>query len=457
MFKRSTVALRIAVMLAIILAFGANISAKAADPVTLTITVSGNELKWVTNTIKPAFEKKMADAGTPVTVNIIDQGNISGENFKQQLALDLKVGKGSDLFSFDGFWLPEFVDGGLLKPLDTLVGADVANWEGWKQIPASLQSILGYNGKVYGVPRGTDARVIWYNKNILEKAGLPRDGWQPKSWAELLDAARAIKKSSPDVTPFQLNAGTAMGEASTLQGYMMALLGAGHHIYDFDQKKWIVSSPAILDTLNLYNTIYNADKLGEPRWQMVKNGRDLSFEAFSKGKVGMLVEGDFLWRSVLPPTGGTFAMADRDKAVGFALMPAKEAGKGYKAQNFVTISGGTGYLINPNTKSPKEAWAMLTFMYSKDQLAELQKLEPRIRARLDVPVTGDETMTRMVKDALPLTTIRPQLPAYNKVSEQVQVMTERVVSGEMTPQQAMDAYAKAVTDIVGKDNAVTLK
>jgi hypothetical protein len=28
-------------------------------------------------------------------------------------------------------------------------------------------------------------------------------------------------------------------------------------------------------------------------------------------------------------------------------------------------------------------------------------------------------------------------------------MTERVVSGEMTPQQAMDAYAKAVTAAVG--------
>ena len=299
--------------------------------------------------------------------------------------------------------------------------------------------------------------MIWYNKDIIEKAGYPRDTFQPTSWAELLDAARKIKATSPDVTPFQLNAGTAMGEAATLQGYSMAILGAGEHVYDFEQKKWIVSSPAILDTLNLYNTVYNTDGLGDPRWQLVKNGRDQSFQAFSEGKVGMLIEGDYLWRSILIPKGGDFPMSDRDTKVGFAKMPAEAPGKGYRGQDFVTISGGTGYVINPNSKAVKESWALLTFMYSKDQLLELQKLEPRIRARLDVPVTGDDVMSKMVTDVLPLTTIRPQLPAYGKVSEQIQLMTERVVSGEMTPQQAMEAYATAVTEIVGADNVITVK
>jgi len=31
-------------------------------------------------------------------------------------------------------------------------------------------------------------------------------------------------------------------------------------------------------------------------------------------------------------------------------------------------------------------------------------------------------------------------------------MTERVVTGQMTPEQALDAYAKAVTDLVGQAN-----
>jgi multiple sugar transport system substrate-binding protein len=426
----------------------------AQDPVTLTIGgVSGVELEWLTNTVKPAFEEQMAAAGTPVTVEIPDNGNVSGEDQKQQYVLDLSVGEGADVMTFDGFWLPEFVDGGLLTPLTELVGEEVTAWEGWEQIPAELQNILGYNGNIYGVPRGTDVRVIWYNRDVFEQAGLPREGWQPTSWEELLEAGRAIKENVADVVPLQLNAGTAMGEASTLQGYLMALLGTGHHIYDMELGKWIIRSQGILDTLNLYNTIYIDEALGDARWQQVENGRDLSFEAFSQGQVGMLVEGDFLWRSVLVE-GGTFPMENRDETVGFALMPAQEPGSGYNGQDFVTISGGTGFVINPNTENPQLAWQLLSTMFSKESLEALQALQPRIRARLDVPVTGDEVMSSLAADGLPLTTIRPQLPAYNQVSEQARIMTGRVVSGEMTPEEALDAYATAVTEIVGEENVI---
>src|SRR5690606_7897416 len=148
--------------------------------------------------------------------------------------------------------------------------------------------------------RGTDARVIWYRTDLFEQAGLPVD-WQPTSWEELLDAARTIKAELPDVVPFQLNAGIAMGEATSMQGYLMALLGAGHHIYDAEAGKWIVSSPAILDTLNLYKTIYIDEELGDLGFQLRQNGRDQSFEGFSQGTVAMLVEGDYLWRGPIAP------------------------------------------------------------------------------------------------------------------------------------------------------------
>jgi len=36
-------------------------------------------------------------------------------------------------------------------------------------------------------------------------------------------------------------------------------------------------------------------------------------------------------------------------------------------------------------------------------------------------------------------------------------MTERVVSGEMSPEEAMDAFAEAVTEIAGAENVKTLE
>lgn len=449
MVKRSTFIL-IVVLLATLLT--GNVLAQDTIELSIGGVSSGPELDWLIEVVKPEFEAMMAEEGKTVNVNIVE---FIGDDARQQLVLDLGVGEGADILAFDGFWLPEFVEGGLLQPLTQVVGEEAMEWEGWEVTPEGLRDILGFNGEVYGIARGTDARVIWYRSDLLEEAGLPAD-WQPASWEELLDAARTIKENLDGVVPLQLNAGTAMGEATTMQGYLMALLGAGHHIYDFDENKWIVSSPAILDTLRLYETIYVTEELGDPRYQLAQNGRDQSFEAFANGEVAMLVEGDFFWRGPLAPESGNFAMENRDEVVKFAFMPAQEPGAGFNDQDFVTISGGTGFVLNPNTDHPQEAWQLLTYMFSREALEGLQELQPRIRARTDVPVTGDETMSRIASEVLPLTTIRPQLPAYNQVSAEAQLMTERVVSGEMSPEEAMQAYDEAVTALVGEDNVIRI-
>ncbi len=422
-------------------------------PVTLSLIcrcvaggVNANTVKWLTEYVTPKFQDAQKAAGKTVTVNLVQFGG-SDEELKARYALDLKAGSGSDVMAFDGFWVPEFVEGGLLKSLDTVASAKVNDWEGWKQIPDAVQDLLRFQGKRFGIPIGTDARAIWYRKDVLKTAGIA-DPWQPKSWDDILVAARAIKKASPDVFPIQINAGTAMGEATTLQGWYMVVLGTGANVYNFDTSKYIVKGQPVLDALSFYKKIYIDEQLGDARLQLLKDGRDRSFLAFRDGKIAMLVEGDFLWRSVL--AGGSTKLDNKDQLVSFAKMPAMAPGKGIRKQDFVTASGGVGYALNPNTKNPASAWDFLSFMFSKASLDYIQTFEPRIRARVDVAVPNEPVMTALAKELLPFTMIRPPDAAYSKtVSPAIQLMTERIVSGEMTPQQAMDAYAKTVTDAVG--------
>lgn len=416
--------------------------------------VNNNLVLWLRTYVVPRFESTSRMAGTPVKITLIEFGG-SDEALKQQYALDLRVRRGPDVMFFDQFWVPEFVAGGLMKPLRDIVGPELDEWEGWSQIPSSIRALFEFEGKLYGVPGGTDVRQIFYRKDLLRQAGLP-ENWQPKNWTELLNAARQIKQRLPDVTPLQINAGTAMGEATTLQGWFMVLLGAGSHVYDFQARKWIVRSQAILDALTFYKTVYVDEGLGDARLQLLVGGRDRSFVLFRDGKIAMLVEGDFFWRSVLTPGTGSVPLATRNEVVSWAKMPSKESGKGYRNQDFVTASGGFGVILNPNTRSAKAAWQLLQTMFSQRALLEFQKIEPRIRPRADVPVTGDPVMSEMAKQLLPLTTVRPSLPEYPRVSVEMQRMTERVISGEMSPQQAMEAYARAVTEIVGSANTVDL-
>ncbi len=447
----------IALMLVAMLAGTITPSAFAQDEIKLTITcrcvadgVNASQVTWLKDYVIPNFEAAMAAEGKNVTVELVEFGG-SDEELKQQYALDLGAGGGYDVMGFDGFWVPEFVDAELLKPLNQIAGDAVNQWDGWGHISPGIQSILGYQGELYGIASGTDVRQIFYRSDIFENAGIDLP-WQPTTWEDILATAHQLKDAGVE-SPIQLDAGTAMGEATTMQGWFMALLGAGEHMYDFDQGKWIVSSPAILDALNLYKTIYVDDELGDARMQLVADGRDQSFAAFAEGKIAILVEGDWFWRSAIL---SQMDQATRDEVVTWAEMPAEEPGMGYRGQDFVTISGGTGWVLNPNTKNPAEAWALLAFMSSQDAQMKWEESNPKINFRDDVPVAGDPVMSAMAEALLPLTTVRPMLPDYPKISYEAQLMTERVVSGEMSPAEAMAAYAEAVTEIAGADNVITI-
>ncbi len=447
----------VALILITLLAGMIDTSAFAQDEIKLTITcrcvtdgVNAQLVTWLKDYIIPNFQESMAAEGKNVTVELVEFGG-SDEEIKQQYALDLGAGGGYDVFAFDGFWVPEFVDAELLKPLDQVAGDVVNEWEGWDHIAPGIQAILGYQGQRYGIAAGTDVREIFYRRDIFENAGITLP-WQPTSWEDVLATARTLKDAGVEF-PIQLDAGTAMGEATTMQGWFMALLGAGEHMYDFDQAKWIVSSPAILEALNFYKTIYVDEKLGDARMQLVADGRDQSFAAFAEGKIAMLVEGDWFWRSAIL---NQMDQATRDEVVAWAKMPAVQPGMGYKGQDFATISGGTGWVLNPNTKNPAEAWALLAFMSGKDAQLKWEEMNPRINFRDDVPVAGDDVMSAMANELLPITTVRPMLPDYPKISYEAQLMTERVVSGEMSPEEAMQAYADAVTEIAGADNVIII-
>ncbi|TCU15353.1 extracellular solute-binding protein [Rhizobium sullae] len=414
--------------------------------------VNSGTAEWIQNKIIPAFTEKMKAEGKDVTVKLTQFGG-EDEQLTQQLALDFSTAAGPDISAFDGFLIPSFVQGGLLKPLEDIAGSEVNNWEGWSHIGDGIKALMSYQGKPYGIALGTDARMIFVRKDLFQKAGLDADSWQPKSWDELLETARKIKAANPDSFPLQLNAGVSMGEATTMQGYWMALLGTGEQVTD-ENGKYIVASQGILDTLKLYKTIYVDDKLGDQRAQLLADGRNRTFANFRDGKTAMLVEGDWFYRSVTAP-GAEFAVADRDKVMTWKKMPASQPGKGLRGQDFVTVSGGTGFVINPHTDAPKESWELLSFMNSKEQLTAFQEIQPAIRIRDDVAIPNSPFLTETAKSLLPITTARPNDANYNKVSTEIQRMTESVVSGEMSPEDAMAQYRAAVIAIVGEDNTVS--
>jgi multiple sugar transport system substrate-binding protein len=427
-----------------------------AKDVTMTITsnseVGGkNDLsaQWIENWVIPEFTKQQKAKGVTVSVKHDGTGVDDGE-YKAKIALDFNTDIGGDVVELDGIWLGEFAQGGQIRPLDDVVGKDkVDAWDGWGQIPDAVQTLGEFEDRRYGVPVGTDGRVIFFNKKLFAQVGLP-DDWQPTSWDEITAAAVSLKQL-PGVTPIQLNAGTAMTEATTMQGVLPLLAGAGAEIHQ--DGKWQGATENIRAVLDFYQQVYRGN-LGDPLLAQEAKGRDKSFELFAQNKIGMLFESDYFWRSVVDPTVGVAKMADRDTAVGWAKIPARAPGSGVGEQDFVSMSGGSVRVVNPRTKYPQQAWELLQFMNSaeatKARLGDTAQVTQREDVNEEV-LENDPMLGFIAEEVLPITRYRPGLAEYPKVSAALQQATADIIAGK-SADEAAAAYEDALVKEVGEDN-----
>ena len=433
-------------------------SARNADAKDVTLTITSNSVaggkndlgaRWVTDWVIPEFTKAQKAKGVNVTVSY-DGTGVDDADYKAKIALDFGTDIGGDIVEIDGIWLGEFAQGGQVRPLDDVVGKDKTDgWDGWEQIPDAVEALGEFEGKRYGIPVGTDGRVLFFNKKLFAQVGLPAD-WQPESWDDITAAAVSLK-SLPGVTPLQLNAGTAMTEATTMQGVLPLLAGTGAEINQ--DGKWQGDTKNVKDVLDFYQQVYRGN-LGDPLIQQEAKGRDRSFELFAQNKLGILLESDYFWRSVVDPVTGVAKMADRDTAVGWAKIPAKEPGAGVGGQDFVSMSGGSVRVINPKTKYPQQAWELLQFMNSaaatKARLGDTAQITQRDDVNAEV-LKGDPMLGFVAEEVLPLTRYRPGLADYPKVSTALQQATADVISGK-TADEAAAAYQEALVAAVGKDD-----
>ncbi len=453
--RRSLAALGTTVLLASIVGTGATVMGKTeAAPVTLTVEINAvlhgknaAEAVWLTKDVIPGFEKSMRAKGQPVTIKLIGSG-VSGQDYANALALDIKAGGGPDIFDLDGPYYGEFAQAGYLKPIDQLVGPQALKWAGWKNIPQTVQAITEFQGQQYGIPGGTDGRVLFYNTQLFRNAGIQMP-WHPTSWADVIAAAKTLQQKDPGIEALQIDGGAQMGEATTLQGYLPILAGAGQLIYNESTGKWQGNTAAMRAAAGFYHTIYSTG-LANSQLQLGPNGRNETFQAFSQNKVGIYLESEYLYESVINSTG-IYPMPGRNQNVAWTLIPAQKPGAGFRGQDFVTLSGGGGTTLNPNTKHPALAWRFLTYEQSTASLLRYEPLKQFISANSIVNKVAFQhhpMLTFIAQQCLPITAYRPSLAVYPQVSVLIQQLAQNLATG-MSVHAALATYVGQLDKIVG--------
>ncbi|MDH6548608.1 extracellular solute-binding protein [Streptomyces sp. SAI-041] len=396
--------------------------------------------------IKKQFEK--ANPGKKVELVPIKAPDSEYYTKVQQMLRSAKTAP--DLVYEDTFLINSDITSGYLKPLD----AYLAKWPDWNRfIDTAKAAAKAQDGKTYGVPDGTDTRGLWFDKGIFAKAGLPAD-WQPKTWDEILDAARTIKRRVPDVTPLNVYTGKPAGEAATMQGFEMLLYGTGDRLYDESAKKWIAGSQGFEDSLSFVETVYR-EKLGpdvstalDPNIQTIVRG-----DLLPDGKLGINLDGSWLPQDWLPGSGHEWP--EWSSRLGLGYMPTQHG----QAPGKVSMSGGWTWAVPAKAGNPDLAFEFVKTMQTKANAQKWYVANSGIAVREDVAedpaYAKAQPGIKFFTDLVASTHYRPAYPAYPKVSTAIQEAMEGVTTGDVPVEEAAQGYDDALKEAT--DNQVIEK
>jgi multiple sugar transport system substrate-binding protein len=395
--------------------------------------------------IKKQFEKKYP--GKKVDLVPIKAPDSEYYTKLQQMLRSPKTAP--DLVYEDTFLINSDITSGYLKPLDPYL----AKWPDWNRFMATAkEAAKAQDGKTYGIPDGTDTRGLWFSKDIFAKAGLPAD-WQPKTWKDVLDAARAIKRKVPDVIPLNVYTGKPVGEAATMQTFEMLLYGTTSDgttdpLYDKSAKKWIAGGQGFKDALTFVRTVYQ-EKLGpdvsdalDPNVMTRVRG-----EWLPQGKLGIALDGSWLPQDWLKGSGHEWP--EWSKELGLAAMPTQRG----QAPGKVSMSGGWTWAIPAKAANPGLAFDFIRTMQTKANAQKWYVANSGIAVREDVaddPAYAEaQPGIKFFTDLVASTHYRPAYPAYPKVSTAIQEAMEGVTTGDMSVEDAAKGYdeeLKSATD-----------
>lgn len=396
--------------------------------------------------VKTEFEK--ANPGKKIQLLPL----VASENdYYTKLALMLRSPRTTpDVVYEDTFLINSDIKAGYLKPLDSYL----AKWPAWGQfVDTAKGAAKAADGKTYGVPDGTDTRGLWYNKHVFAKAGLPAN-WQPKTWADVLTAARQIKSKVPGVTPLNIYASKAAGEATSMQGFEMLLYGTPNQLYDAKSSKWVVGSKGFLDALGMVKTVFGEKLTPSPQDATDANlGNTISQQWLPKDKIGIALDGSWM-NNNWEPTGPK-PWPQWSSVMGQAAMPTQNG----EAPGKVSLSGGWTWAISNKSANPDLAWKFITTLQTEKNAAKYTVTGTQIAVRKDVAADPTylkaNSKTPVFTDVVKVTQYRPAYPEYPQISNQIQVAMESVMTGQQTPKQAQQVYDEAVKGIVGPDKTTT--
>lgn len=359
---------------------------------------------WETEGHQKALNKLVKDYNDSQSKITVEAKYVPFADFKKQLSIGASADELPDLIIQDNPDTASYAKMGIFADLTGKF--DVSNYYKGPVNSCTL------DGKLYGVPFGSNDLLLYYNKDMLEKAGCK----VPTTWDELLDTAK--KCTTDKVSGFAHS--SVQNEEGTFN-FLTWVWSTGATAYQ-------MNSEGGIKALTMVKKLVDSGAMTKEAINWTQGD---TMNQFISGNLAMMINGT--WQ--VP----TMRQEAPDLHWGVAPIPMdKQQASGLGGENYSVIAGG----------NEAAAIDFLKYATQKEQCLYMMNAMGYISADSTIAkeqFSGDEVYEAFVKE-MEFANARGPLAEWPEVSDAISLAFNEVMTGASSPK---DAAAKAQATIDG--------
>ncbi|MDQ0338560.1 inositol-phosphate transport system substrate-binding protein [Caldalkalibacillus uzonensis] len=408
------------------------------DVVTITAQAPSPETTRVDNLVRAAemLNEELEKEGQNIRVEVETQMfEGSWEDYARQFMLAFQSGKEPDIYVASHPNTGWLADGGYIQPLDELKES-----EAYADVYPVLWDAVTYKGHVWGAVQDTEARPVFYNKNILRELG-----WSEEEIERLPEKVKIGEFTLNDliqVAEEAVSSGTAkygiVHRPVNGPDFQVMLYNFGGTLYDPEENKIVFDKEAVLKQLSFFHEIAQKKLIPEGllsmEWSnihsMVVNGEVLFYFG---GIWNIFNWGEDNFHKELGKVDPEWVMEN----FGMMLYPAAEEGG-----QALTLSHPFAYFVSANAEHKELIIRLLEHVIHPD-LQTTHNVEtyhlPVTESAANHPDYQANITLGEIAYMTQYTTFLPNHEGYEPYSNAVFKAIEAVQLGRQTPQEALEA------------------
>lgn len=381
----------------------ASCSQRRADQVVLHFWAMGREGE-VVRELLPAFER----AHPEIRVEIQQSPWLSAQ---EKLLTAFAGDVTPDLCQLGNTWVPQFAALGALAPLDARVAASksIARSDYFDGIWESNR----IGPTLYGLPWYVDTRVLYYRKDLLAQAGFDKP---PRTWNEWNQMLAALKQRAPQ------NFGVLL-PLNEFEPLLMLALQQKEELLRDGGRYGNFRSAEFRRTLTYYVEMFRN------QWAPKVSNTQISnvWDEFGKGYFSFYISGPWNiaeFKKRLPP--------ELAQSWSTAPLPGPN-GPG------ASIAGGSSLVVFKASRHQKEAWQLIEYLSQPEvqrRFYELTGNLPPRRSGWEGTALAVDPHAAAFRDQLERAKSPPKVPEWERIGTELRLVTESLVAGEITVDQA---------------------